>query len=94
MNDINELWQTHHDAAWPAYLGDQEGELMMLDTVIAGCVTYLLEEKGLDSQRTQMVQDSLAELEKILPDVPEHALEYFERLQRLGSFLIDEGRLE
>ena len=29
-----------------SYLGDQEGELMMLDTVIAGCVTYLLEEKA------------------------------------------------
>ena len=90
MDDLNELWQTHRNASWPGSLGDQEGELMMLDTVVAGCVTYFFDEEDLDPQRVEILQDSLGDLEKILPELSDQALEYFERLQRLGSLLLND----
>ena len=66
MNQLRELWDTHQKAAWPKSLGAHEGQLMMLDTVLAGCVTYFLEEQGLDPQRAEILKDVLSELEEIL----------------------------
>ena len=73
MNEISELWKIHQNAAWPELLGTMEGELMMLDTVIAGCVIYYFEEEQLDAQRVGILQDSLSDLEQLLPELPEQA---------------------
>ena len=31
---VNEIWEAHRSTDWPTDLGSQEGELMMIDTVI------------------------------------------------------------
>ena len=54
---------------------------MMLDTVIAGCVTYFVEEDNLDPQRVEILEDSLSDLDNLLPTLPDQALQYFERLR-------------
>ena len=41
---FDEVWQGHQAADWPGDLGGDEGQLMTLDTVIGGCVTYFFEE--------------------------------------------------
>ena len=89
MDQLSNLWEIHQNAAWPESLGTVEGELMMLDTVIAGCVTYFFEEDQLDAQRVGILQDSLCDLEKLLPDLPDHAVGYFDRLRALGSTILD-----
>ena len=88
MNDITSLWATHQNAPWPESLGSMEGELMMLDTVIAGCVTYFIQETQLDPQRVGILQDSLSDLHNLMPDLPDQAIAYFERLAALGSTLL------
>lgn len=88
------LWDDHQAAAWPVAVGDHEGELMTLDTVFGGCVVYVLEERHLDPQRVTILEDSLAELEALLPELPEEALGYFERLKRLGMVALAVGRQE
>lgn len=89
MNELSKLWEIHQDAAWPDSLGTAEGELMMLDTVIAGCITYFIQESQLDPQRVGILQDSLAELNELFPELPDQAVGYFERLRTLGSSLLD-----
>lgn len=89
MNDILSLWQVHRDAGWPNFSGPSQGELMTLDTVVSGCVTYYLEsESGLDSQRLVILEDCLADLNGLLPDLADEAVAYFVRLQRLGNLLL------
>ncbi|MGB0909497.1 MAG: hypothetical protein ACPGYT_03985 [Nitrospirales bacterium] len=91
MSDLKELWLIHQDAKWPESLDGAEGQLMMLDTVIVGCITYYEEENELDSQRVVILQDSLLELGDLLVDLPEEGMEYFSRLQQLGNLILNES---
>ena len=87
---FNEVWQVHQDADWPGELGSDEGQLMTLDTVICGCLTYFFEEQDLDNQRVEILRDCLAELEGVVEDVLETPSEYFHRLQFLGTTLLQD----
>jgi hypothetical protein len=86
--DVEALWQVHRDAGWPARPGPDEGELMTLDTVISGCVTYYLDERRLDPPRVIMLQSCLEDLHALLQQVDEAAQPYFARLHRLGELLL------
>lgn len=84
------LWAVHQQAPWPEAIGPHEGELMMVDTVITGCLTYYFEEAdGLDAQRIDILQDSVSELEALMPEIPESAAEYFHRVRELAVLLLD-----
>lgn len=89
MNELSDLWDIHQNAAWPESLGTLEGELMMLDTVIAGCVMYFLEEEQLDAQRVGILQDSLSDLDQLLPELSAPAFGYFERLRKVASTVLE-----
>ena len=66
---------------------------MTLDVVIGGCVTYYLEsEDGLDPPRVDILEDCLAELTGLMPDLVEQAAEYFERLHTIGRLLLESHR--
>lgn len=94
MSDLSSLWLVHQQAGWPRGAGPNEGELMTLDTVISGCVTYYLESPdGLDPQRVHILEDCLSDLAGLMPDLAEEAAEYFERLHTLGRLLLDARRL-
>ncbi len=86
---FDEVWRGHQAADWPGDLGSDEGQLMTLDTVIGGCLTYFLEEHHLDERRVEILRDCLAELDEMV-DVPETAATYFRRLQFLGTILLQE----
>ena len=88
MDELEGLWESHKNAEWPESLGMREGELMMLDTVIAGCITYFFEEENLDSQRVGILQDSLSDLDNLLSELPDEALGYFQRLRTLGTTIL------
>ena len=90
--DLVRLWEIHQAAEWPVGMGAREGELMTLDTVVSGCVTYLLEEHHLDPQRVAILEDCLSDLEAVLPELSEEPLGYFERVKQLGALLLEVGR--
>ncbi len=87
---FDEAWQVHQQADWPDGLGGDEGQLMTLDTVISGCVTYFFDEQDLDDQRVDILRDCLAELEGLVDDVSDAPSEYFRRLQFLGTTLLQD----
>ena len=87
---LDQIWQIHQSAVWPVELGSDEGQLMTLDTVIGGCLTYFMEEYQLDEQRIEILRDCLAELEPLFLDLPEDAEEYFRRLRFLGSTILQD----
>jgi hypothetical protein len=90
MNDIPSLWLKHREAGWPHGVGPNEGELMTLDTVISGCATYYLEsEDGLDSQRVDILEDCMADLDGLMTDLADETIEYFARLQTIGRLLLE-----
>lgn len=90
--DLTRLWEIHQAAEWPVGVGSREGELMTLDTVISGCVTYFFEEHELDPQRVTILEDCLSDLEAALPELTEEPLDYFQRVKQLGSLLLAVGR--
>ena len=90
--DLTRLWEIHQAAEWPAGLDSREGELMTLDTVVCGCVTYFLEEHDLDPQRVAILEDCLSDLEAVLPELTEEPLAYFQRVKQLGALLLEVGR--
>jgi hypothetical protein len=92
MSDILSLWQAHRDAGWPKLSSSNEGELMTLDTVISGCVTYFLDSEGLDAQRVEILKSCLTDLDGLLPDIEDQASPYFERLRQLGGLLLQASR--
>jgi hypothetical protein len=92
MHDILSLWQAHREAGWPK-LSERQGELMTLDTVISGCVTYFLDAEGrLDPQRVEILQSCLDDLNSLLPELDQEAAPYFERLAKLGHLLLEANR--
>ncbi len=92
--DSRTLWDQHRAAGWPSFSSPAEGELMTLDTVISGCATYYFEEQNLDAPRLAMLDDCLADLDRLLPDVPAEAGEYFRRLRTLAGVLLETSRHE
>lgn len=87
---LDEIWQIHQSADWPGGLGDDEGQLMTLDTVIGGCLTYYFEEHHLDDPRVEILRDCLEELESISQNFSEVNKEYFKRLRYLGVTLLQD----
>ena len=93
MSDLTTLWELHRDTDWPRFASPYQGELMTLDTVISGCVTFHLESPdGLDPQRRVILDNCLQELTSILPEIPDDARPYFGRLQTLAWTLRDAQR--
>lgn len=92
--DLTRLWEIHQVAEWPVGVGPREGELMTLDTVVSGCVTYFFEERDLDPQRVAILEDCLSDLDAALPELSEEPLDYFERVKQLGALLLEVGRRE
>ena len=90
--DLLRLWEIHQATEWPVGVGSREGELMTLDTVVSGCVTYFFEEHGLDPQRVAILEDCLSDLEAALPELSEEPLDYFQRVKQLGALLLEVGR--
>ena len=91
---LSALWQEHQVADWPLSGESNEGQLMTLDTVVAGCVTYYFEEHSLDQQRIGILDDCLVDLENLVSDLESDSGAYFERLQRLGKLLLVINRSE
>ena len=90
MADLRAMWEVHKDAEWPRFSSPHEGELMMLDTVISGCVVCFLDTPaGFDLQRVEMLGTCLADLDAILPELPGDSREYFDRLRALGGILLE-----
>lgn len=90
--ELTALWELHRVADWPVSSIPCEGELMTLDTVVVGCLTYYFDEHSLDQQRVEILQDCLGDLEGLLLDLESEAKTYFERLKRLGELLLAIGR--
>ena len=83
------LWDVHRNADWPEAVGSPEGELMTLETVIGGCVSFFLEENTLDPPRVAMLRDCLNELDDLLCDLEGETKPYFERLRIVGDLLME-----
>jgi hypothetical protein len=92
MSELDQLWHIHREAGYPQMAGPNAGPLMTLDTVICGCVTYYLESAQLDPQRLLMLEDCLADLAALLPELDGAAAHYFERLHKLARLMLDDSR--
>ena len=82
-------WEQHCRDGWPQFSSPDQGQLMTIDTVISGCVVFYLDSpEGLDDQRIAIVQDCVADLETLTPDLDEISQAYFVRLRQLGELLL------
>lgn len=87
--DILVLWRAHQQAALPEVPQESKGELLVLDEVVGGCVTYYLSAgHTLDLPRVVILEDCKADLERLLPDLEDSAAAYFGRLEILTGLLL------
>jgi hypothetical protein len=62
---------------------------MTLDTVISGCVVYVLDSpEGLDEQRRGIVGDCLSDLDALETELDGDCRPYFQRLRELANLLL------
>lgn len=86
---IASAWKDHCAAGWPEFSSPHQGQLMTLDTVIAGCVVFYLDSpEGLDHQRIAIVKDCVGDLEELTTELDSESQGYFVRLRRLGELLL------
>jgi len=86
---IASAWKTHCAEGWPEFSSPHQGQLMTLDTVIAGCVVFYLDSReGLDDQRMAIVKDCVGDLEELTTDLDAGSQAYFVRLRHLGELLL------
>lgn len=84
------LWHTHRQAPLPDVPQESKGELWVLDEVVGGCVAHYLDAgRKLDAARAVILEDCLADLERLLPGLDEPAVIYFERLGVLADLLLE-----
>jgi len=87
---IVSAWERHCKEGWPQFSSPNEGQLMTLDTVISGCVSFYLDSAdGLDPQRRSIVEDCLVDLEELILELDTTCQEYFSRLRELGKLLLE-----
>ncbi len=92
-DEVLTLWRTHQQAELPAVPRDCMGELWVLDEVIGGCVAFYLDAGGtLDPPRVAILEDCLADLNRLLPYLDEAAASYFSRLGVLAGLLIETSK--
>ncbi|MFJ8112135.1 hypothetical protein [Streptomyces sp. NPDC096132] len=83
------LFQEHLSALFPAALRGAEPagfDLVLLDALIAGCVSVWQSNGGsLDPGRQRILRECLADLDRALPLLTDaEGIRYFERLRRLA----------
>ena len=61
---------------------------MTLDSVITGCVRDFLSDKNLHSNRVEILESCVNELEILLPDLEGGTNDYFNRLGKLARILL------
>jgi hypothetical protein len=90
VEQIATLWQAHRQASLPDVPSESKGELWVLDEVIGGCVAYYLDAgKRLDAARVAILEDCLADLERLMPGLDEMAAAYFGRLGMLAGLVLE-----
>lgn len=88
---IQRLWEEQSDAAFPPDCAGSEvqgANLIRLDARTAGCVNRFLRGGfALRAEQITELHESLAALERVLPDLTGAGKVYFERLWRLASLV-------
>jgi hypothetical protein len=86
---IETAWGRHREQGWPDFSSPNQGQLMTLDTVIAGCVVYYLDSPdGLDERRVTIVKDCLNDLDELTGELDGDSQAYFLRLRELCELLL------
>jgi hypothetical protein len=89
------LWGRHQQEALPDVPGLNKGELLVLDEVIGGCISYYLNAgRTLDAQRLIILRDCQADLDRLLPELEGPALDYFGRLGSLAELVLSSDATE
>ena len=93
---INELWQEHQRAPFPAGFRarDIEGiDFVMLDADIAGCVSSFLKQRGsLDPRRTAVLGICYRNVTYVLPQISGKGQPHFARLEALARLVLEAVR--
>jgi hypothetical protein len=88
--EIESAWNTHYFRPFPRECAGAEVDGMCLtlcDTLLAGCISYFVENGTLDSERTGVVASVCGDLERVMPRLSGEAREYFAELLALGKAL-------
>lgn len=83
------LWNEHRRAPFPTGLRGAElagTDMVLLDTETTGCVFTWLNNGGiLDPERSRVLQGCVEALNRVVPEIAEHAgAQYYQRLRRLA----------
>lgn len=93
-SEILNLWQQHSSAPFPKGYGNKKIngiDLPFLDAEIGGSIRMYISSGGqLDTRRKRNLQEHLIELNTIILLMDRDELEYFDRLRRLATLVLQE----
>jgi hypothetical protein len=88
--EIESAWNAHYFRAFPHECAAKEVDgvcLTSCDSLLAGCISYFVENGTLDQERTDAVASVCADLERVMPHLNDDARGYFSELLALGKAL-------
>ena len=84
--EIESAWNAHYFRAFPRECAGREVD-GVCDTLLAGCISYFVENGTLDAERTDAVASVCTDLERVMPRLSGEAHRYFSELLLLGKAL-------
>ena len=88
--EIESAWNAHYFRAFPRECAGREVDgvcLTSCDTLLAGCISYFVENGTLDAECTDAVASVCTDLEWVMPRLSGEAHRYFSELLLLGKAL-------
>jgi hypothetical protein len=93
MLSIKEKWDDFLSTPFPSIFGrneDVESELISLDTFMAGCISTVIDSRGvLDEKRASVLRKCVADLEDIMPKIEGEGIGYFSLLLDISRDIIN-----
>ena len=92
MDELRRLWREHREAEYPDGYRDKEVAgvaLILLDTEIAGCVSFSLGGARLDPERGRVLEGCYRDAVAVTRELTGPARGYFERLKLMAAIVLE-----
>jgi hypothetical protein len=85
---LSAMWAAHREEPFPGSARGREVQgidLVLLDSLTAGCIESLTNGGLVDSSKVSLLRDLAQQIGTVLPKLSAHEKQYFERLQAVAN---------
>ena len=90
MKQIKQLWQKFKKNPFLPSAHNNDSDLELLDSTIAGCISSLVGTGYLENKKMEILESYVQELNANLKKVPVDAQGYFKKLAKIGNLILQD----